>query len=352
MTLEDRLNFWHLRQEQEEGDAEATADVAESEVEDVADSDSGSEDESPELSISDILSEQGLGEFAGEDDVETLKKLGEQAKSAAQYREQMEELSRRQQIADYQIALAAQQAQQSQQFRQAPPPQYYGALQHWDKRPEYNDQWLQFLDKDENGNTIVKPGGDPTLPQRIAAYTEWQRQGLNTFLADPRQFVQDAIYSNPEISAGINQMIQAAIAPMMQQREAERLIDQSSHILFEHDERGAVKRDQSGTPVPTQVGKFYMAQANRLANSGLPLHEQHALALELARSSVPQPQQASPAETRAQKKLALLKNGAKRTRPNRGVESSTNKRPIGRDLAQEMRQALAAAGVGDEDIQF
>lgn len=363
MLLDDRLNWRVLRQEEPEiGADEAAAEVA-GEPSDSADTPDLPEtpeveaDDSNEQSLSDILKERELGEFAGEDDDSTLDRISEQLKQSRQYQQQIAQYQQQAQYAQWQQYQAYQQAQQAQQaaqqYRPQQGPQFHGVLSHWQQVPEYNDQWLQFLDQDEHGNPIVKPGGDPTLPQKIAAYKEWQRQGLNTMLSNPTQFVADAIYSNPEISAAFDAMIEQRLAPIRQQMEARNVVEQAQRDLFEFDESGRMKRDANGNAVMTPVGRHYAPYAQRLEQMGIPFQQAHGMAMEFAQlqaaKEAPKETAASSSEKRQARNFRIMRNAANKTRPNRGTSSSSNKRPSESGI-QHVRQAFAH--LDDKDIQF
>jgi hypothetical protein len=362
MLLDDRLNWRLLRQEEPEiGADDAAAEVAGESTEtantEAVETPEPEADDSVEQSLSDILRERELGDFAGDDDDATLDRISEQLKQSRQYQQQIAQYQQQAQYAQWQQYQAYQQAEQArqaaQQYRPQQGPQFHGVLSHWQQVPEYNDQWLQFLDQDEHGNPVVKPGGDPTLPQKIAAYKEWQRQGLNTMLSNPTQFVADAIYSNPEISAAFSSMIEQRIAPIIQQMEARNVVEQAQRDLFEYDETGRMKRDASGNAVMTPVGRHYAPYAQRLEQMGIPFQQAHGMAMEFAQlqaaKEAPSEASASPSEKRQARNFRIMRNAANKTRPNRGTSSASNKRPSESGL-QQVRQAFAH--LDDKDITF
>lgn len=364
MLLDDRLNWRLLRQEEpeigaDEAAAEVSGEATESADTEAVETPEVEAEDSVEQSLSDILRERELGEFAGDDDDATLDRISEQLKAGKQYQQQLAQAQQHlqwQQYQAYQQAQANQQAQYAQQQRAPSGPQYTGLMSHWQTVPDYNEQWLQFLDQDEHGNPVVKPGGDPTLPQKIAAYKEWQRQGLNTVLSNPTQFVADAIYSNPEISAAFEHMIEARLAPIRQQMEARSLVEQAQRDLYEYDDTGRLKRDGSGNAVLTPIGRHYAPYAQRLEQMGIPFQQAHGMALEFAQLQAAKeaPQQTQEAsltssEKRQARNFRIMRNAANKTRPNRGTSSSSNKRPSESGL-QQVRQAFAH--MNDEDFKF
>lgn len=287
------------------------------------------DDEVDSVSVRDLAQKFGIELEDTDDEAEALESFFNQAaqlrdwsRQAAQERQQLQ-----QQLSYYQ----QQQSQPPQQPQQAPteekPQKLTGLLEHWQNVPEWNDDWLNFVERDENGNLVAKSGADPTLPQKIMARHRWEEQAQRRMLSDPRQFVMEALQATPEFQGVVQDQIQEAVRQVQDQVEANQIAQQIRPYLM----------DQEGRP--NAAGQAYIeaieyAQKQLNVNSSQHLH---SLGLQAARpyiqamqQQMQQQQQAAaqkpetPREQKKRRQLNLAKKGASK-KSNRGNRKSQNR---------------------------
>lgn len=174
--------------ESQEGDVSAVAD------------DEG-ESQEPEQPHQPSWREQLGPEFAELDDATALARIQENLRQAQQYQaaaQQWQHLYASQ-------AQALQQQQMQQQAAAAQKPQEPS----W-KPPEFNPAWLQQLTKNEAGETVLKPGADPTILSKIQAYVAWKEEQEQKFFSNPYDFILPGI--QPKVEQLIDQRVQQALS--------------------------------------------------------------------------------------------------------------------------------------------
>lgn len=207
--------------------------------------------------------------------------------------------------------------------------------------PQFDPALKAGLMVDENGAIVAKPGYDPSLPQQYqkyqAAIEQYTPQALQ-MLADPHSFVE--------------QHIQPALAPFIQQQAMEIAQQQFAHM----QEQAALQQftaqnrewafDAAGNL--TQLGHMWNQHYFAAKQHGIPdaigYAETQMKAMERD-YLLSQQQQESPEATDAKKKVDFLKAAAKRT-ANKGGSFPTrhkegppqNKKDPWSKLRQDLKQ--------------
>lgn len=177
--------------------------------------------------------------------------------------------------------------------------------------PQFDPALKQGLMLDENGQVVVKPGYDPSLPQQYqkyqAAVEQAQVQSLQ-MLSDPHAFVE--------------QHIQPALAPFIQQQAMQIAQQQMAEYQerteiqrFEQENRDWVYQADGVTlsPLAQQWNQHY-GYAKQIGFPNAVAYATKMIDAELFSHYAAQ--QANPQPTEAEKKMALLNSG--RRSPNRG----------------------------------
>lgn len=302
-------------------------------------------------SLRDVLKLRGY--VAEEDDDESvvdglLRKLQAAETERQRYAQQQQaqqQYAQQLQVWQAQQQYAAQQAQQAQQKREL-----QGRLAAWNKVPEYDQQWMEFLTTDDQGNVVVKPGGDPTLPQKIAARREWERQAVQSMISEPVGFVQDAFFQNPQIQQHIQSIATQVAHQLVQQSrqqdmEAAQIADEVRGWAFDEQRK------------PTAAGQVYLQAVQQFAiDPRTPTPKaQHDAAMQYVLPLLKQMQAQQPAstpkESGAAKRIGILKKGATNLTGRGGSLPKTERKVPAQDgrlsLDERLRRSLAAEGVLD-----
>jgi hypothetical protein len=183
-----------------------------------------------------------------------------------------------QQVAgDYQNYLAWRQQQQGQQQQaQAQADNPYG-------RPEWNESWLNYVERDEASGLIrSKQGYDPAIGTKVQNYVEWRRNFREKLENDPGAVLQ------PLIQRQAQELVQREIGGIREQMQARTLLDQNADWLFQRDGYGRFQvNPQDGKRIYSQNGVQYFQHvrdaATRLGIGNMQAQHQYAMSqLELA----------------------------------------------------------------------
>lgn len=320
-------------------------------------------------SLRDALKSRGL-EVDGDDDEAVLGSIIQQRQQFDQQRQQWAqqqqqwqqwaaEQQARQNWAYQQQQQAAWQAQQQQARRE-----YQGHLAAWNKVPDYDPQWAEFLTTDEQGNVVVKPGGDPTLPQKLASRREWERNALQSMIAKPVEFIQDAVFQNPVF----HQYVQGAVQHAVQQTQ------QQMHQVMAHERQQTLEAQQVTQEVTkfaldktgnlTLAGKLYFQAVQdlsldpRFANASPRVQDQAARQrimplldqANAAQQQQPASQVATPRENGAAKRIGLLKQRATSNTGRGGSLPKTERSVPTQDrrlsISERLKRDFELAGIG------
>lgn len=333
----------------DDNDDDLEEDSDDAEAEETADA------EEEDASVLAYLKSQGLDLKADNDEAALQELIGRQ-RAAEEERQRYQA-----QVSQYQGAMVAQQqaqyqqqayqfwAAQQQALRAQQQRQYAGMLAHWNKVPEYNEQWLQYIDRDEQGNLIVKPGGDPTLPQKIQERQAWERQGLQSLLQDPVTFAGQAVFANPVFHSYVGQQVNAAVAQVMDEIKVRDCLQQIDGFMLEL---------KDGKPQPTPFNQAYTQAANYVSQYTSDVMEIHRFSL---RQALPYLQQQAAQQTLIDnrkkpedgktKRFNILRQQATRTSGRGGtLPNGRKKAPQNPKADIETQLAEAFSGLTDEDF--
>lgn len=140
--------------------------------------------------------------------------------------------------------------QQQEQARQAEA----AKQKQWWTAPEYDPNWLNQVYQDPNtGQLVSKPGAPLDLPQRIAAWRNFQAEKSNEFFRDPMKTIQ------PGIEQTVMPMIQQAIERRINDMEAARF----AQGYVQQNLGWIAQKDAQGNPVPDGRGGWVMTAAGQ-----------------------------------------------------------------------------------------
>lgn len=127
--------------------------------------------------------------------------------------------------------------QQAQQAPQQAPQQQKSTVPEWDVR------WNRQLQQDENGNIVVIPGGDPSLPQKYAAYQEYAQEQAHKLFSNPAEYISSHV--EDRFKSLEDKAVERAIAEIDRRNQEQQLQQQStgweqqnSQWIYEHDAFG------------------------------------------------------------------------------------------------------------------
>lgn len=242
-----------------------------------------------------------------------------------------------------------QQSQQMQQRPQAPPPTAEVPKQKmpWDIPGDFDPSMMEMLYTDAEGNILVKPGGDPTLPDRFKKWDKAQKAAQQKFLSDPYGSLKDGFMPL------IQQEAQRIVQEQFQQQQSQQYIQSYQARLqkFEAENKSWTHDPITGGLTP--MGRLWDDNLRYHASIG---HRDPfaaadaAVDAELARQGWMQQEQqpATPPPTQQQQQLAFLKGRAQQGR------GGSMRRPNGKksppqdyDPFKKLREDLAGVDPAD-----
>jgi hypothetical protein len=243
-----------------------------------------------------------------------------------------------------------------QQFLQQGQPQQpqQAETNPWEA-PEFDDRWLQLVDRDPStGIYIAKPGADPAYAAKVNAFAEWKQK----FDRNPASVLNGMVEARAKAIA--DQQFDARFAARERESTVRAIVQENSQWLYQRGQDGAPVRDYLGQPMLSPVGSRYMHHLGIIRSMGVtdPRHQDT-----LAKQAVQAEHYASQAQA------AAAKNG----QANPQTRAATNNPPVnpiqtapisqrrvhphdtpestaGKSLSDMMRAALTDEGVTDQDI--
>lgn len=200
---------------------------------------------------------QGLGvDLSGyEDDTTALAALVQTASQAQQY------MGLAQRIApvygEFQQFLAAKQAPPAPAAPAAPPA--------W-MPPEFDDRWLNYVERNaETGLFQAKAGGfvSPDVIDKVQQYADWMGQ----FQKNPMGVILPAIKDEARKMAV--EIYGTQFAAQQRTATVNGIMDANAPWLYQADEAGNRYVDQAGKFIPTPTGARYLAQVALLSKAGV-----------------------------------------------------------------------------------
>lgn len=156
---------------------------------------------------------------------------------------------------------AAPHAQEFQEYlRTRQQPQAPAAPPPW-KGPEFKEEWLQVVEKDENtGRLRSKAGYDPTIAQKVEAYAEWRER----WQKEPEAII------GPLIQSEAQKLVDARFAEQNERYRADQLLSRHAAWMFAADAQGrALYNQQTGQRQITPEGVTYARATEQLWASGI-----------------------------------------------------------------------------------
>lgn len=151
----------------------------------------------------------------------------------------------------------------------------------WWKAPEFNREWLNMVERDDQGNVRVKPGYPPDVAQKLLNALDHQKNFLNDFSFDPISKIKPGIEQIAREMA--EQIVQQHLSGYQDHVFANNFIQQNSQWLHQRDQTGNVVMDQATRrPMLTPEGQRfseYLGQAQQIGIQDVRAQEQYALGL-------------------------------------------------------------------------
>ena len=231
---------------------------------------------------------------------------------------------------------AAPQAQQ--------PKRYFGL-------PEYDPQWLDWLDRDAAGNIVPKIGAPPDIVGKVTQYHKALANFQNQFWQKPDQFL------GPMIQDAVAPLVQQAIQQNMRGYQdgllATNFIAQNTNWLHYHDAQGNVLRDPiTGSYALTPEGNLFVTHLRRAEQFGIrDMQAQQAYAMDQMKLAYlsQQAQQQQAVQQGAAKNQQLIQERNRRAPNTSGSLNAGPGMSQNKDLAlrDRLRNALTGAGIND-----
>lgn len=140
--------------------------------------------------------------------------------------------------------------------------------QKWWNPPPFDRSWLDGVIVDEaTGQLQPKPGYDPSIPQKIAAYRQFQREQLDKFFTDPIGMLKPGLEQLIKEIAG--NVVQNNVGQYSATQQANDWVRQNQHWLFEHDDSKRMMYDQQGRPIPSQVNMMFRNHFQQILQMGI-----------------------------------------------------------------------------------
>ena len=230
--------------------------------------------------------------------------------------------------------------EQMRQLQQAQAPKPAEAAKPkfpWGEAPPFDRKALTFLYRDAEGNLQVRPGGDPTLPQKYQAWHDWREQAVDQLLTDPVSAISNPV--TEAVTQQVMQQVQAQLYQHNRQRELNEFSEANKEWLF------------SAPGVLSPLGNMWNNAFMEGERIGHPHPRQYAdmvLDAQAARMGIGKQE---PAATETDKKLGFLKRAATKT-PNRGGTTAKAHRKTPPQNRKELWKALRSSFEELPEVDF
>jgi len=215
----------------------------------------------PQFSLRDYISEE-LGNPAlkeqFQDDQTLARQLAQLTRQAAGWQQQAQLAQRylphaewiEKAMAEREAAAQAEQAKQAKSAWNAPP---------------YDPRWREAV----NPDGTVKPGYDPTIPQKLAAWYEHQRNFMDKMAQNPAEAILPTI--KDQFAEIVESAVQKHLGGFRDQQLAQGFVSQNAEWLFEQDPVSkAVKLDPfSGQQMLSPAGQRFRDYVIQLEKAGI-----------------------------------------------------------------------------------
>lgn len=243
--------------------------------------------------------------------------------------------------------------------RNQPQPQAQSQRQPWE-RPEFDQRWLNFVERGEDGIIRAKAGVDPSIANKVQSYYDW----VNGFAQDPLSVLEPYLeHRMGSVPDQVEQIVNQRLAAMQEQQAVQNTLAQRADILYQRDTQGNIVLDPyTRRPQVSPTGMLYYQAVQQAHNMGIrsSVHQdQYAiqqLQLHLMLSQQGQTPGATtpaPGQVRLPNQTHPNVSGARTlTEPTRRqvVPGSSNPNAPGLSLEEQLRRAMDSEGITDNDF--
>ena len=254
-----------------------------------------------------------------------------------------------QQLAPYYSQIQQFLSQQQAPRQQQPTPEqkrYFGL-------PEFNPEWLDFLERDAAGNVVPKVGAPPDIVGKVVQYQKALQNFQYKFYQQPEQFLQPLIQD--AVTPLVQQAIQQNLKGYQDQVFATNFLAQNTNWLHYHDTQGQVIRDPvTGGYALTPEGNMFIAHLKRAENMGIrDLQGQQAYAMDqmrLAYYTAQQNQQQAVQNSQAQNQQFLQDRNRRAPNSSGSMGGGQPSQNAQLSLADRLKRDLTQGGITDQAL--
>jgi len=138
------------------------------------------------------------------------------------------------------------------------------AQSSWWTPPPFDPSWEKAIDPQTG---LAKPGFDPTIPQKLAAYREFQRDKINQFTQDPLKMLEPGLKNS--LVPILEELLDKKLGGFQAAQAAQSYVQQNSSWLFEKDANGAIKTDHKGERVFSPTGRIFASYVQKAEQLGI-----------------------------------------------------------------------------------
>lgn len=240
--------------------------------------------------------------------------------------------------------------------RQSPQGQATGP-KPWE-RPEFDERWLQAVDKTEDGRFVAKPGVNPMIAEKVQAFADWTTKFQRDPLSVISPYIEDQLQSR--VAQQVQQIVQQQFGQVAEQSTISNIMQNHSSWLYLRDQQGnAVIDPMTRKPQASPAGVRYVQYLQEAAQMGVRgSQQQDTYATRLLRADIAQAQYTQgnpntpPTQQRAASNRPNVNPGQALVEPTRRnvVPGASDPQPSGKSLSQLLRENLDAEGVTDNDF--
>ena len=276
-----------------------------------------------------------------EDDGEAFKHLLDQAKAA-------EETGRTAQQWQ-EVAQRLYQESQRQSTEAPTPAQEQDAPKPLWNPPEWNQNWLTQVERDESGNLVPTNGGTMDTVAKVQTYLQHRQDEQDRFWQDPYKYMEP--YVERRIEDAISKGGKDIRAGWQEEYEAKQFIKDNGEWLFEGNS-GALSEE----------GRIFQQAVNGAAERGYSQDDQRSLGMQQIemhrmRQRVAELEQGPSAKAKGSREEMLKKEagfvpnhtGTEARTPD--AEGDVPPQNPNATLAEQLAAELRAAGINDSDLQ-
>jgi hypothetical protein len=243
-----------------------------------------------------------------------------------------------------------QQAIQQRQQSQAKP----ADRKPWEA-PEFDERWMNLVDKDpKTGMFVALPGAPPWVAEKVQAYADHLDQWTTSLARSP----MDAL--GPLVKHVAEELLTQRFGQVQAQQQAQAIVAENESWLYQTDAHGRRLTGHDGKYLPTPLGARYYTHLQTLKASGVnDARTLDSLAKQLLQADIYATNAGKATATAAaatpQAVAAVSRHnvnpGQAVPAPRRQVVAGTTEPSAeGLSLRERMRLDIEAAGVTDADL--